>query len=109
MKAIVALLLVAFVPFSQSAQEKPHVVPDTTRFLNTFKKARIELRARSVYMHSLNQGVLTDAQAWAAGIGVGIVTKNYRGFEAGLSHNLCHRQRSERDEYPRRRSKHRLS
>lgn len=85
MKAIVALLLVAFVPFSQSAQEKPHVVPDTTRFLNTFKKARIELRARSVYMHSLNQGVLTDAQAWAAGIGVGIVTKNYRGFEAGLS------------------------
>lgn len=58
---------------------------DTTRLSTLFTKAKLEVNARTVYMTTINEGALTDDQAWAACGGIGIVTKSLHGLDAGIS------------------------
>lgn len=70
-----------------AAQEQlPAAAPrDTSRFRDLFTHGRITLHARSVYMTTINEGVLKDDYAHAAGIGLGLNSGTWRGFQCGVS------------------------
>jgi hypothetical protein len=84
---IPALLLISGVSLGQDtlklSQEKSTL--DTSKFRDIFLKAKLDVNARSVYMATINDGSLKDDYALAAGIGVGVTTKSFHGFQFGVS------------------------
>ena len=58
---------------------------DTTKLKDLFLKSQLEIHARSVYMNTINEGTLKDDYALASGIGIGITTKSFHGFQFGIS------------------------
>jgi hypothetical protein len=63
-----------------SANEK-----DRIGLKDVFMLSKIEARFRTLFMTTINQGDLRDDYAWAAGLGAGITTFPYKGFQAGFS------------------------
>lgn len=58
---------------------------DTTKLTDIFKLSRPEFRSRLFYMRTENEGLLKDDYALAAGLGAGLTTASYHGFQASVS------------------------
>jgi hypothetical protein len=58
---------------------------DTANRSGPFSGAKFSFRARSVYMTTLNDGPLKDDYALAAGVGAGVISGKFHGFQAGVS------------------------
>ncbi len=71
--------------FKSFAQDTVRQNTVATSLNDLIKNSKIDFNARSIYMTSVNEGSLTDGQAWAAGIGAGITTKSLYGFQLGIS------------------------
>ena len=60
---------------------------------DAFTKGKVDVFARVVFMNTINEGLLKDDYAFAAGVGVGFTTKSFHGFRAGISsfviNNIC--------------------
>ena len=80
-------ILISFVSFGQDTLKLAPVntIQDTTKAKDLFLKAKLEVSARTVYMTTINDGSLKDDYAVATGAGIGLTTKSYHGFQAGIS------------------------
>jgi hypothetical protein len=58
---------------------------DSTNLKDLFSKSQLEIHARSIFMNTINEGELKDDYALASGIGIGITTKSFHGFQFGIS------------------------
>jgi hypothetical protein len=81
------LLFHSFIVVSQDSLKATVTEPkkDSAIFKDIVLKSKIEVNTRTVFMSTINDGSLKDDYALASGIGIGIVTKSFYGFQAGVS------------------------
>lgn len=57
---------------------------NTTKLVDSFKNAKWFFHSRTFGMSTLNQGALKDDYAIGTAVGLGLITKRYKGFELGV-------------------------
>lgn len=57
---------------------------DSTKLVDSFKNAKWFFHTRTFGMSTLNEGALKDDYAIGTTLGLGLVTKRYKGFELGV-------------------------
>lgn len=84
---IILLLVYPLFFFGQQPAPSDSVLhhKDTASFRDLLLKAKLDVHMRTVYMNTINEGALKDDYAIASGAGIGITTKSYYGFQAGIS------------------------
>ena len=80
-------LLLTIISLSSFSQDSlSHVSIDPKKNLaNLLLNTKIDINARSFFMSTNNEGLLKDDYAFASGIGLGINTTSFHGFQFGLS------------------------
>jgi hypothetical protein len=74
-----------FVGQTPVANDSISLSKDTAMFMDLLVKGKLDVHIRSMYMHTINEGALKDDYALASGAGLGLTTKPYHGFQAGIS------------------------
>lgn len=57
----------------------------TNKLIDLFVKSKLNISSRTVFMSTINEGALKDDYALASGLGLGIQTKSYYGFQLTVS------------------------
>jgi len=85
---ITSILLTAVAVSAQNNHEH-HIAlkpsKDSICIKECIQKADWEFRSRTFFMSTVNDGVLKDDYALATGAGVGMLTRPFHGFQAGIS------------------------
>jgi hypothetical protein len=58
---------------------------DSTEVGDLIRKGAVHVRTRSMYMGTVNEGVLKDDHTFAQGIGLGVSSGTFKGLKAGIS------------------------
>jgi hypothetical protein len=83
MKGTIPLIYFMTVVFSAGAQDTSSITrKDSAKLVDVVRKARIGFRSRTMYMATINRGSLKDDYAIAQGVGLGVSTFRFRGFQA---------------------------
>ena len=83
---LLALFLVFGLGTSQAQQDQTLVLDTSKTSISTLIKAgQFHVYARNFFMSTFNEGQLKDDYAMASGAGLRFLTKNWKGFEAGMS------------------------
>lgn len=84
--AIALLLILSFASPAQDSIKAPvKFRTNDTTLRDVFLKSKIDVHARSVFMSTVNEGMLKDDYALASGAGLGITTNSFYGLQAGIS------------------------
>ena len=84
-KQIVLIVFMLLTCLSYGQDSLKIVNIDTNKLKDVFSKGKLEISARSFFMSTINEGALKDDYALASGVGVGVVSKAFHGFQAGIS------------------------
>ncbi|MGZ4099703.1 MAG: hypothetical protein ACXVNM_12530, partial [Bacteroidia bacterium] len=82
---ILVLIFSSIYIFGQDSLKYMEESNDTMRLKDLFLKGKLDINTRTTYMTTINDGSLKDDYALATGVGIGLTTKLYRGFQAGIS------------------------
>ena len=76
------------------------VSADTMSLRDAFMQAQLKVHWRTFMMNTVNEGSLKDDYAIATGAGIGITTKQFHGFQLGLSGFFIYNLNSSNLEFP---------
>jgi hypothetical protein len=79
------LYIFLFLSLNAAAQKDTIPVKDTLTFAEHFTKGTISAHWRTFFMSTLNDGALKDDYSLASGVGLGLLTKPFHGFQLGAN------------------------
>ncbi len=82
-KLVLYILLLSSV--NALAQKDTIPVKDTLTFAEHFTKGTISAHWRTFFMSTINDGALKDDYSLASGVGLGLLTKPFHGFQLGAN------------------------